>query len=201
MAEMTQERWDEIFRKEKELYAKQRAEQGFCDRDVWHIAHWFYSTIGPMLRQLAEKGHSYAPLDEKGNRTSSAFSTKEELKVFAKRWEDTLLRMAFLADEMDDDKCSMKNPYEEERDRVYKTFKEEYGHNGEKLRTEEEAKEEEETGIYRWRDPEDDPVHGKEYKKILDKHLAYDTKIKRYQNKCKNEFFRLFSKHFWDLWD
>lgn len=201
MAEMTQERWDEIFRKEKELYAKQRAEQGFCDRDVWHIAGWFYRTIGPMLRQLAETGHSYAVLDEKGNRTFSDNHTKEESAVLAKRWKDTLLHMAFLADEMDEDKCSMKNPYYDEWQRVHKTFEEEYGLMGKKMRTEEEAKREEEVGLYRWQDPEDDPVHGKEYKKVMDKYFAYNHKISRYQNKCKNEFFRLFSKHFWDLWD
>ncbi|MBO7054042.1 MAG: hypothetical protein J6T98_08930 [Salinivirgaceae bacterium] len=189
MAEMTQERWDEIFRKEKELYAKQRAEQGFCDRDVWHIAHWFYSTIGPMLRQLAEKGHSCATLDEKGNRINSYNHTKEELEIFAQRWRDTLLRMAFLADEMDNEKCSMKNPYEEDWKRVHKAFEDEYGSMGEKL------------GKGFWHFPEEDPVHGKEYKKVLDNHSAYRHKIGRYQNKCKNEFFRLFSKHFWDLWD
>ena len=189
MAKKTQKEWDEIFRKEEEAYAKQRAERGFCDRDVWNIKDWFYETISPMLKQLAETGHSYAPLDEKGNRTGCAHSTKEELEIFAQRWRDTLLRMAFLADEMDNEKCSMKNPYEEDWKRVHKAFEDEYGSMGEKL------------GKGFWHSPEEDPVHGKEYKKILDKHSAYGDKICRYQNKCKNEFFRLFSKHFWDLWD
>ena len=201
MAEMTQEKWEEYFHREKEFYAKQRAENGFCDCDVWHIAYWFYNTISPMLKQLAEKGISYAELDEKGNRTFSDNHTKEESTVLAKRWKDTLLHMAFLADEMDDDKCSMKNPYKDERDRVYETFEKEYGSMGQKLRTEEEAKTEEELEIYCKRGPEDDPIHGKEYKKVLDKYSAYNHKISRYKNKCKNEFFRLFSKHFWDLWD
>lgn len=201
MAEMTQEKWEEYFRREKEFYAKQRAENGFCDCDVWHIAYWFYNTISPMLKQLAENGGSYPQLDENGNHTFVYNSTDEESAVFSKRWKDTLLRMAFLADEMDDNKCSMKNPYEDEWNRVHKAFEEEYGLMGKKLRTEEEAKREEEVGLYRRRGPEDDPVHGKEYKKIMDKYSAYNHKISRYQNKCKNEFFRLFSKHFWDLWD
>ena len=199
MAKKTQQSKSDIAFEER--MAKQRAKRGFCDRDVWDIDHWFCNTISPMLKQLAETGHSYAVLDEKGNRTFSHKHTKEESAILAKRWKDTLLHMAFLADEMDEDKCSMKNPYEEDWNKVYKAFEEEYGLMGKKLRTEEEAKRDEEVGLYRWRDPEDDPVHGKEYKKVMDKYSAYNHKISRYKNKCKNEFFRLFSKHFWDLWD
>jgi len=201
MAEKTREELKEEIRKEEELFAKQRAERGFCDSDVWNLKDWFYETISPMLKQLAETGHSYAPLDEKGNRTGCYNSTKEESEILAKRWRDTLLRMAFLADEMDNEKCSMKNPYKEERDRVYEAFEKEYGHNGEKLRTKEEEKREKESRFFTLRGPKDDPVHGKEYEKVIDKYYAYKDKIGKYQNKCKNEFFRLFSKHFWDLWD
>lgn len=35
----------------------------------------------------------------------------------------------------------------------------------------------------------------------MDQNKASFHEIFEYRNTCKNEFFELFSKHFWDLWD
>ena len=196
MAKKTQQTKSDIAFEER--MAKQRAKRGFCDRDVWDIGLWFGNIISPMLKQLAKNQTGYQCLDEKGNIIGCiSDKTPEEDAMYAKRWKDAILHLAFLADEMDEDRCSMKNPYDKEMRRISRAFEKKYGTFGEKLQT----KEEREGNLHRWYFPESDPVNGKEYKKISDLHTKYEMKIERYQNKCKNEFFRLFSKHFWDLWD
>ncbi|MBO7145950.1 MAG: hypothetical protein J6W13_14155 [Salinivirgaceae bacterium] len=181
-----------------ERMAKQRAKRGFCDRDVWNIDYWFCNTISPMLKQLAKTQVGFHQLDEKGNIISpSGNLTDEETEMYAKRWKDTILHLAFLADEMDEEKCSMKNPYYKEWSRVSRAFNKKYGTFGEKLRTEEDKNDK----LHPLYFPEDDPINGAEYKKITDKYFQYEMKIERYREKCKNEFFRLFSKYFHYLWD
>ncbi len=182
----------------EERMAKQRAKRGFCDRDVWNIDYWFCNTISPMLKQLTKNMTGYHCLDENGNIISCVFDkTEEEDAMYAKRWKDTILHLAFLADEMDKDKCSMKNPYDKEWNKASKAFTKKYGTFGEKLRTEEDKN----GKLHQLYFPEDDPVNGAEYKKLSDKHFQYAMKIERYREKCKNEFFRLFSKYFHYLWD
>ena len=182
----------------EERMAKQRAKRGFCDRDVWNIDYWFCNTISPMLKQLAKTQVGFHQLDEKGNIISpSGNLTDEETEMYVKRWKDTILHLAFLADEMDKDKCSMKNPYYKEWSRVSRAFNKKYGTFGEKLRT----KEDKNGNLHQLYFPEDDPVNGAEYKKLSDKHFQYAMKIERYREKCKNEFFRLFSKYYRYLWD
>ena len=181
----------------EERMAKQRAKHGFCDRDVWSIDYWFCNTISPMLKQLAKKHHGYQILDENGNVIDKDDITHEEAEVFDKRWTDTILHLAFLADEMNKETCSMKNPFEKEWRRIHNAFAKKYGDLGEKLQTEEEKKAE----IHKLYSPEDDPILGVENKKIIDRYLAYERKISDYREECKNEFFRLFNKYFWCLWD
>ena len=72
---------------------------------------------------------------------------------------------------------------------------------GQKLRTEEEREEEETTGRFRVHFPDEDPVHGKEYKAVMDQYFGYQRKIEDYREQCKNEFFALFSKYFHSLGD
>ena len=67
--------------------------------------------------------------------------------------------------------------------------------------TEEEKAAAEKTGSRRWYGPNDDPIHGEEYKKVSDQYSDYERKISDYMEECKNEFFQLFNKYFWDLWD
>ena len=197
MAKKTQQSKSDIAFEER--MAKQRAKRGFCDRDVWSIDYWFCNTISPMLKQLAKTHTGYQCLDEKGNIITGLISVKtdEEEAMYVKRWQDTILYLAFLADEMNEDRCSMKNPYDKEMRRISRAFEKKYGTFGEKLQT----KEEREGNLHRWYFLESDPVNGKEYKKISDLHTKYEMKIERYREKCKKEFFRLFSKYFRHLWD
>ena len=188
----------------EERMAKQRAKRGYSDRDTWSIDYWFCNTISPMLKQLAKNTHSFQTLDENGEIIYKDFKesfTEKESEMYSKRWKDLLLHMAFLSDEMNDETCSMKNPYEKDFNRIYRAFEKKYGLLGEGLQTDDEKKEAEEKGYHKAYFPEDDPVHGEEYKKTLDQHRAYDEKIRTYRDECKNEFFRLFSKYFWCLWD
>ena len=110
----------------KERMAKQRIKRGYCDEDVWSIDFWFCKTIAPMLRQLAKTSHGCPLLDENGDVIYKENTSSEELDIYAKRWEDTLLHMAFLADEMQEDTCSMINPFKKENDRIHKTFTKKY---------------------------------------------------------------------------
>lgn len=80
----------------------QRAKQGFSDCDVQDIDHWFLDIMSRMLNQLKETTHS-APLLP----NTDCVTCHEE-------WERILDRMIFLLNEMDEDRCSYKNPYEEE---------------------------------------------------------------------------------------
>lgn len=184
----------------KERMAKQRIKRGYCDEDVWSIDFWFCKTIAPMLRQLAKTTHGCALLDENGDVIYKENTSSEELDIYAKRWEGTLLHMAFLADEMQEDTCSMINPFKKENDRIHKTFTKKYGFWGEKLNTEEDKKKKE-NGFYTMYTPADDPIHGEEYRKIMVQYSEYEDKIADYMEKCKEEFFLLFSKYFKHLWD
>ena len=84
----------------EERMAKQRAKRGFSDRDVWSIDYWFCNTISPMLKQLAKKTHGFQTLDENGNIIQTNNLTDEDAEMYEKRWTDTILHMAHLADEM-----------------------------------------------------------------------------------------------------
>lgn len=185
----------------EERMTKQRAKRGFSDQDVWSIDWWFCETIAPMLRQLAKTSHGCPTLDENGDFTDNDHNSDVNIDVYAKRWEDTLLHMAYLADEMNEMKCSMKNPYDKDWHRICRAFDKKYGDMGEKLMSEEARLEAEKTGRYPCYLPDADPVHGEENRKIMDLHSEYSNKIIEYRDKCKNEFFELFSKYFNHLWD
>ena len=44
-------------------------------------------------------------------------------------------------------------------------------------------------------------AHTKAAEEIKDKYFEYERKIDDYRNECKEEFFSMFSKNFWMLWD
>ena len=110
-----------------------------------------------------------------------------------KVWDSIINRMIFLLGEMDEDTCQRKNPYEEEFDKVFTEFTGKYGLFGEKLNTQYGNKSE----YVKIHLPDEIP----EYKEISDKHLNAEIELEQYRAKCKDEFFELFSKHFYNLWD
>ena len=171
-------------RREEEAFSekmrKQRYERGYADIDVWDISEWFIDIVTPMLRQLRNTHHGSPAylgknyVDENGNMVNP--ECHEE-------WDKILDRMIFLLGEMKEETRTVSNPYEDEYDKVLEEFQEKY----------------------RQKENEDRKFHSMreipEYKAVQDKYIEKEKELEQYSDQCKDEFFELFSKHFWDLWD
>lgn len=218
---------EEYARKEAEREEKeksQRAERGYSDSDVWNMGDWFIRTARPMLKQLAENNMGFPSdlevqwvedhkdevkmnydefvcwpsedKDPKGYELRSRASEECDAK-----WKGILKRMAFLLGEMGEETCTKKNPYEDEWWSYHEKFDKKYGSDRDVLKTEEELQREKKTHTFLHVGPERDPEFGKEYKEVSKKMYDAESDIWKYREKCKNEFFELFSKYFWNLWD
>jgi len=136
--------------KNKIKWAFQRMRRGYDDSAVWNMDGWFIDTMRRMLRQLQKEFHSY-PVD-----------------MTEKEWSEVLGRMIFLLREMDEDKCTYKNPFEE---------------------------------AYMAQFDPSRPLT-KVGSTDLDKlYFGEENNKFKYMDLCKEEFFDLFSKHFYNLWD
>lgn len=174
----------ELNRRDEEAFSetmrKQRYERGYADIDVWDMSEWFINTAGPMLRQLRETHHgspSYLGknyVDENGNMVNT--ECHEE-------WDRILDRMIFLLGEMKEETRTVSNPYTDEYDKALEEFQEKYR--------------QKENGDRKFHSLRDIP----EYKAVQDEYIEKEKELEQYSDQCKNEFFELFSKHFWDLWD
>lgn len=82
--------------------AWQRTTRGWANMDVWDMDNWFLHTIPPMLRYLAENGHSYPGIEP--------FDGEEG----AQRWKDWLLETAGLLDTGTEDWQDKHNEYYDE---------------------------------------------------------------------------------------
>ena len=142
-------------------YKFQRLIRGYSDYDVWDIDLWFLNVMPQMLKQLKDTTHS-APL-----LPGTTMETCHE------EWERILDRMIFLLNEMDEDKCSYKNPYEEEWE---KGIEERFA-----------------SMVDGGRTPQD--------KELFEKWRGEEQNKYKYIQLCKEEFFDLFSKYFYSLWD
>ena len=208
----------------QERMKKQRYERGYSDSDVWNMFDWFIDTARPILKQLVKEHHGFpSTLDvdyfekhkqELGvesydewvvwphDENSEGYRIRSEAnKSCSQQWEDILNRLIFLLDEMDENTCSLHNPYEEKWWDYHQQFSKKYPKHGDELKTDEELQRDRESHTWLHVGPERDPDFGDDYKKITKKFLDYDRKIAKYRDTCKNEFFKLFSKYFWDLWD
>lgn len=136
----------------------QRAIRGYSDKDVWSIDSWFLTIMPKMLRQLKRTTHG-APQWE--NMTSEGCHVK---------WKKILERMIYLLKEMDEDKCSYENPFEE----AFTEYVQEKFSNKEGFKK------------------------NSDLEKLF---LGEEQNKANYINLCKKEFFDLFSKYFYDLWD
>lgn len=188
-------------RKFDEKMSLQKQEKGYCDLDVWNLCSWFMETVPKMLQELRDGLHGY-PVPITPNHSTKSIDCDEE-KGFTE-WQNTIDRMIFLLHEMNEDTCSMKNEYQDEIDNAQEEFNKKYGFFGEKLsdilETEEEKEKHKKSGSKRWYSFSDDPEHP-EWKELRYKWLLQQQTIFQYRNECKTEFFNLFSKYFWDLWD
>lgn len=181
-------------KKNQKKYARQRIKRGFADEDVWSIDIWFMNVMPKMLKQLREThvgspaclGENY--YNEKGILVNDTCHQE---------WNDILDRMIFLLQEMNEETCKKKNPYEDEYMKELQSFENKYGFFGEKLLTEEEKEDAEKTGYTCWHTLSEQPQH----QELSTKYMEEEKKLFDYRDACKNEFFELFSKYFWNLWD
>lgn len=139
----------------KECY--QRIKRGWCDSDVFSIDNWFESVIVDMLKQLKETKHGYP------------------CNMTEEQWDKELDRMIYCFIEMQEDKCSEKNEYEEE-------YMQQIGFkqvNGKTF-----------TAVQNYSD--------EELRKLW---LDREIEIDEYRRKMQTEGFELFNKYFRNLWD
>ena len=204
----------------------QRAKRGYSDVDVWNLPNWFIKTVGAMLTQLAEHNCGFpSSLNREWFERHKeelkklkiteyeqwvCWPTKQKSKGYKIRekankecdlkWKNTIKHMAYLLSEMDEDTCSMKNPYYDEWWFYHEWFDKKYP-DKDVLKTEKELEDERKTNTFLHVGPDRDPDFGEEYSKVAKKMFDFDNEIEKYRNERKNEFFVLFEKYFWELWD
>lgn len=201
IAENLQKIYHELLRRKDEEFdermKKQRYERGYADIDVWNMYDWFLKTVKPMLMQY-RKNHIGSPASLGEN-----YKNEEGIWVNDKchdEWNVILDRMIFLLNEMDEDTCSMVNPFQEDVEKAHDEFSEKYGVFGDGLKSGEEKEKEKTSGDIRIYFPTDEPGRDDVKQLFADYHNA-ENAIAEYRNRCKDEFFELFNKYFWDLWD
>lgn len=175
--------------------SQQRAKRGFSDIDVWSIDAWFLEVMPQMLKAFKEHQDGFP-----SKFLNSTNPTDEEEKAASEKWDGILDRMIFLLNEMDEDKCSMKNPYEKEKHRIDAQFYRKYGFFGDKAKGSSEYEEEESSGGRRMYFPSDFPDLYPTYDELYEKWSDSEITIRDHRDKCKKEFFELFSEYFWNLW-
>lgn len=184
----------------KKNWEKQRAERGFSDKDVWDISYWFLTVMPEMLTQFRDNMTGVpASISVKALNRSVKHRDKED-DINKAKWEEIIDRMIFLLKEMDEETCSMKNVYEKEVVAAEKEFESKYGMFGcnfEKLNNIKHDDSSPGKRIYFYHDDPDHP----EWKVLSAKSMYQDLMISNYRDKCREEFFNLFSQWFWDLWD
>ncbi len=187
--------------------ARQRAGRGFSDRDVWNFCDWFIEVVRPMLQQLRATMTGF-PMDDEiapgywHVHTCCSEEAKEQADAEARqRWEGILERMIFLLGEMDEDSCSMKNRYDDELERIKQDFTNKYGLYGDGLKTPERLEREKKCGYKLPLTPRNFPDLYPDYEELSSCWSGMEHDIYVYRMKCKDEFFALFAKHFWYLWD
>lgn len=175
-------------------YQRERAIYGYSKYDLYDIQHWFTNVVPNMLEEYRDNrvgspgilGENY--VNEQGCYVND--TCHEE-------WTKILNEMIFLFREADEEKCTRKNPYEDEYTKALDEFTERYGLLGIKLMTEEEKEKAKNGKGY--------VVHGMdelpEYADIQKKYMEANRLLEEYREECKNKAFELFSKWFYSLWD
>lgn len=185
-----------------ETEKKQRAERGFADIDAKNIDSWFIRIMPEMLKALRDDLHGYPSSFVAFPKNSKSISSSEdENSVGMVKWKDTIDRMIFLLREMNEETCSVKNPYEDKYAIINEDYIQKYGLFGEGLKTEAEKAEERDKEYKRMYSAEDFPDIYPSTNEILNEYFKYDDFICEYRDKCRKEFFDLFSQNFWNLWD
>lgn len=186
----------------KEKWKLQRAQRGYSDSDTWNMFSWFLEIMPKMLKQFRNNLNGYPdgvfnfPL-----MTRPVINDEKEEPEGMIKWKETLDRMIFLLEEMNENTCSVKNPYEKEYDKINSKFHNKYGFFGDDLKTPEQIEKEKKEHLYTMLTPSDFPDLYPDYEKLQNNYFKCEKEISFYRDRCREEFFYLFSKHFWDLWD
>ena len=186
-------------REYEETKKQQRGERGYADTDAWNIYAWFLEVMPKALQKMRDNLHGYPELDYNSMPESQVVEIdEEEDSPGMKKWKEILDRMIFLLHEMDEDTCSFTNPYVDEYLSANEEFEKKYGVFGTDF---EEINHIERKGpgkrVYFIKDDPDHP----EWKELSDNYTSFERNIAAYRDRCREEFFNLFSTHFWNLWD
>ena len=179
---------------------KQRVEKGFSELDARNISSWFLDVMPQMLRYFRDNLTSYPVVATGPSFNSKAIvlpGEKEPQEGF-ENWKKVIDRMIFLLDEMDIKKCSMKNPCEEEKNKAEEEFEKLYGLLGKDFEKVKGIKPEKDSldRVYFISDDTDHP----EWAELDAQYRYYEAVKDAYRDRCREEFFNLFSTWFWDLW-
>ncbi len=186
----------------KEKWREQRAKNGFSDSDSWNINYWFLEIMPKILKRFRNNLHGYPDSIVSYPKTSqSVIMNKKDKPEGLTKWERTLDRMIFLLGEMNEETCTFKNPYEKEYDKINNIFHEKYGFFGEGLKTPEQLEKEKKEKATTMLSPYDFPDMYPDYKELQSDYYRVERDKDYYRDRCREEFFNLFSQHFWDLWD
>ena len=164
-------------------WAHQRIWRGYCDHDIFSIDCWFTDVMGRMLEQFRKIHDSY-PVAPGYEPHALMLDDKDENDAMSKAWDDTLARMVYLLKEMDEETCSQQNQYADEHFDAW-------------LKCQEKEKSSDGERITKCVTLDEFP----EYAELDKKYTDEEHRIREYRQKCKDEFFELFSKHFHDLWN
>lgn len=178
--------------KQEEQWRQQRYQRGYSDLDYRSIFSWFLDLMPKMLQQMRDNLEGY-PVDID---TVNLEKNTDEFE----EWKNTLDRMIFLLKEMNEDTCSYKNSHEKEYYDLLDDFRKKYGDFGEELKTKEEREREKEKGEYRQYNPQDFPELYPNANDLSYKFTIEELKKGVYMDRCREEFFNLFSKYFYSLW-
>ena len=165
-------------------WSHQRIWRGYCDYDLFSIDGWFMKIMPEMLKVFKETRHG-SPVAVNYHSHAVFLDEKERDQDIHDEWDKKLDRMIFLLGEMDETSCSQQNPYEDE-----------YFETVQKL-MEPPVEYPDGSSTHRYPDLKEYP----EYRELHENYHAEEKRLNQYRLDCKQEFFELFSTHFYDLWD
>ena len=197
------EEWSAYEQQLEEEFRAQRAEKGFSEADVNNICYWFLNVIPEILTEMRENLRSFPDTKERMISTSPSHHVIMPGEDYTgikpyDEWVETLDKLIHLAKEMREETCSFKNKYEETHHKIHNEFAEKYGFFGEALMTPEEKAAEEKGEGKRVYFPSDVKEHP-EWAELEEAYRAERNNITHYRDRCREEFFALFSQVFWDL--
>ena len=167
---------------------------GYDISALWCMDCWFNDRIRDILIKFRKNHYGIPTCEiEEGFKPES----QEDLDKQEKLWDGVLEKLIFLLGELDDETCTKKNPYYDEWEKTLVEFHDKYGLFGEGLQTPEEIQKYEEKGYKVWHTPSELP----EYQEITQKYFNAEKEIEQYKEECKNEFFELFSRYYYFIWD